>query len=116
MQISSKKISNQQTVKIFSRLHFLLAEQKNPNEVAEFLSSFLTETEHMVFAKRLTIAYLLNQGKSYSEIKKELKVSSATISSVAEKSAQASIQQAVEKIEITDQANRWFKKTKKIWS
>lgn len=116
MQISSKKISTKQEKLIFSRLHFLLAEQKNPNEVSQFLSSFMTETEHLVFAKRLTIAFLLSEGNSYSQIKKELKVSSATISSVADKMEQQSIKAAVKKIKITDQANKWYKKAKKIWS
>ena len=116
MQTSSKKLSKKQKQEIFSRLHFLLSQQKNPNEVAEFLTSFLTETEHLVFAKRLTISYLLSTGKSYSEIRKELNVSSATISSVAENINNPSIQKAINTINITQKANDWYKKVKKIWS
>lgn len=116
MQISSKKLSNKQEKLIFSRLHFLLAEQKNPNEVAKFLENFLTPTEHLVFAKRLTISYLLEQGMSYAQIKKQLKVSSATISSVADSLEQPQIQQAIKKLKAIDQATIWYKKIKKIWS
>lgn len=116
MQISSKKLTKKQSQEIFSRLHFLLAQQKNPNEVADFLATFLTETEHLVFAKRLTISYLLSQGKSYTDIKKELQVSSATISSVAQDMKNPSIQKAINTINITRQANDWYKKVKKIWS
>lgn len=116
MQVSSKKISSKQEQQIFERLHFLLAKQSNPNEIAAFLATFLTQTEHLVFAKRLAIFFLLNQGKSYSEIKTELQVSSATISTVAENINNDSIQKAIQKINIIDQTNMWFKKAKKIWS
>jgi len=116
MQVSSQKLTSKQEQIIFERLHFLLAKQNDPNEIATFLSTFLTSTEHLVFAKRLTIFFLLSQGKSYNEIKKELQVSSATISSVAENLKNPNIQKAIKKINIIDQTNKWFKKVAKIWS
>jgi len=53
----------------------------------------LSPTERIVFAKRLQIAWLLHQGKSYDVIAKQLNVSSATISSVgANKDAEGMLQ------------------------
>ena len=84
MQISSKNLSRSTQSEIVDQLYTLLADLQTPSEVKSFLKDFLTETEQTVFSKRLAIAQLLSEGKSYKDIKAELKVSSATISSVAE--------------------------------
>lgn len=61
----------------------LLADITSVKDMKAFVSTFFSESEQTVFAKRLTILMLLDEGKSYEEISKELKVSSATISSIA---------------------------------
>jgi uncharacterized protein YerC len=83
MQISAKNLTGTTEVDILNQLYRLLADLRSPQEVQAFISSFMTETERLVFAKRLAVAWLLEQGFSYEEIGKQLNVSSATISSAA---------------------------------
>jgi uncharacterized protein YerC len=54
----------------------------SPVLVREFLQSLLSETEHLMLAKRLAIAVLLSRGYSYEYIDDVLKVSKSTISVV----------------------------------
>ena len=53
---------------------------------------------------------MLHQGKSYEKIKKKLKVSSATISSVNKQIEQSGTQLIINKLKINDWASRWAKK------
>lgn len=55
---------------------------KSPTESALFIQDLLTRNEVKTLAKRLRIAKLLLQGKSYEEIKAELHNSFATIAKV----------------------------------
>ena len=64
-----------------------------------FLAAFMTETERTVLAKRLSVGYLLNKGASYDQIKNELRVSSATISTVADAIKKPGMKQALAKIQ-----------------
>lgn len=82
MQVSKKNVKKQIEVKIFKSLYQVLADLRKPNEIEKFLCDVLSETERTVLAKRLGIAWYLNKGKSYEEIRKVLKVSSATIATV----------------------------------
>lgn len=102
MQTSSQKLNPQIEADITEQFTTLLADFKHPLLVKQFLADFLTETELSVFAKRLAIVFDLYQGKSYQDIKKELKVSSATISSVAEIKDKKGIKLAIDQI-IEDQ-------------
>jgi len=115
MQVSSKSLSAKKQQEVFARFHFLLADAKQPEEIKQLLATFLTETEHLVLAKRLTIYYLLNKGKSYTQIKNELQVSSATISTVSENMKNPVIQLAISRIEVIEKANRWYQQIKKLW-
>jgi len=98
MQISSKNLSKQEEKQIHDQFITLLSDLQNPQTFTTFANDFFTDTEKLVFAKRLAIAWLLHQGKSYQEIKDQLKVSSATISSVAEIKNNPGILIATEKI------------------
>ena len=115
MQVSSKSLSKKKEAEVFARLHFLLADARHPDEITQFLSSFLTETEHLVLAKRLTIYYLLDKGQSYTQIKNELQVSSATISTVSENMKNSTIQSVINRIRIIERANNWYQQIKKLW-
>ena len=55
---------------------------KSPTESALFVQDLLTQNEAKVLSKRLRVAKLLLQGKSYEEIKTELHNSFATIAKV----------------------------------
>jgi uncharacterized protein YerC len=103
MQISAKNLTRSTESGIVNQLYSLLADLRTRAEVKAFLNDFLSETEQTVFAKRLAIAQLLTEGKSYKEIKASLKVSSATISSVAELIDKPGMALAQNKIEL----DRW---------
>lgn len=107
MQTSSKKLPTDKETELFQQLVTLLADLEHPKAMAAFLGTFLTDTERSVLSKRLAIFHLLNQGKSYEEIKAELHVSSATISSMADQSAQPAIVSALEVMQ-HDQAIETF--------
>ena len=66
----------------------------------------------MVLAKRLAIAYWLKKGRSYQNIKNNLKVSSATIASVQSQMENPGFQLALKKIEADEWASNWSKKIK----
>ena len=84
MQISNQKLDPVVELKLKEELAILLADLKKPDLVLEFLSTFLTETELLVLAKRLAILKRLHDNYSYEQIQKDLSVSSATISTVAQ--------------------------------
>jgi uncharacterized protein YerC len=84
MQTSSQPLQHAKEQRLITQLSTLLADLKNPIESEQFLRDFLTETELSVLSKRLAIYQMLKERSSYQTIQKELKVSSATISSVAE--------------------------------
>lgn len=95
MQTSNHKLSSQKETDLYLQLVTLLADIEHPKAMAAFLKAFLTDTERSVLSKRLAIFCLLSQGKSYEEIKDELHVSSATISSMADQANQPAIKQAL---------------------
>lgn len=61
-----------------------VAEIKDPNEAAEFLRDLLSYQESEMIARRLKIAELLDENKTYEEISRKLRVSSGTIARVQE--------------------------------
>jgi uncharacterized protein YerC len=82
VQISSQKLDKKTLQQLFHHLQCVLVNLKSTDQADQFITSFFTETEQVVLAKRLAIALLLKQGVPYESIKHQLKVSSATISSV----------------------------------
>lgn len=102
MHISRKAVDASITRHMEANLAIVLADLKNKPEVLAFFHDFFTEAEQTVLMKRLAIAVMLSGGNSYQEIKDQLKVSSATISFVAENINKPGIKTAVSKIK-TDQ-------------
>lgn len=84
MTITNRRHSKELQHQLTWQLSTTLAHLKQPTHIHEFLSDFLTPAEQLTLAKRLQIGQLLAQGTSYDLINKQLKVSTATISSVAE--------------------------------
>ncbi len=108
MQISRKKLNQNLKNQIYQLLYQVVADLKNSQEAQLFLESFLSKNELEVTARRLGIAYFLNKGKSYSNIKNNLAVSSTSIAAVAsqiKKDKGAKI--ALEKIHADEWADKW---------
>ena len=84
-QVSRLKLNRKFQENILRNL-FISISKVNKEDLSKlFLEDLLTRTEKIVLAKRLSIALLLESGKSYSEIREIVKVSASTISSVNNK-------------------------------
>ena len=103
MQVSSKKLNRTIEKQIFEMLYQLVADVRDPLEVKMVLKDLLTDSEQTAMVKRLAIAVYLDKGRSYEDIKTHLKVSSATIASVAEQMGNPGIQAAVNRVK----AEQW---------
>ncbi|MEK7622494.1 MAG: YerC/YecD family TrpR-related protein [Patescibacteria group bacterium] len=82
-QISKYKLSVKAEAEIKSLFTEIVSLLSRPEDIVAFLDDFLTPTERIVLAKRITIAFLLKQGCSYETIMHTLKVSAPTISDVS---------------------------------
>ncbi len=114
MRITKKQINptlKKELIKTFAQV---IADIKNQEEALAFIQGFFEETEIEVFAKRLAIAYWLKKGRSYSNIKQNLKASSATIAEISNLAKKQGFQLALKKIEAEEWAEVWARKIKKI--
>lgn len=114
MRRSSNKLSpslKNQLIRTFAQN---IADLGELDDVYIFLRDFFTEAELEIFAKRLAIAYWLKKGRSYTNIKNNLKVSSATIASMASKADTAGISLSMKKFEAEEWASIWERKIKKF--
>ena len=91
-----------------------ITDLKDITETGVFLSDFFNKSENEAFSKRLAIAYWLKKGRSYNNIKDNLKVSSATIASVQSMMDKPGFKLALKKIEAEEWANQWAEKIKKF--
>jgi len=114
MQVSKRRLNRHIQKEIFRLLHQLLADIKTPQEAENFLKDLFSKTESLALAKRIMIAYYLDHGRSYENIRENLKVSSATIASVDRKRQSEGYQLALKKIEAEKWANDWAKKIKEF--
>jgi uncharacterized protein YerC len=112
---TSEKILNPSLKKqIDNVLSQTIADLKDISETKVFLSDFFNQSENDAFSKRLAIAYWLKKGRSYNNIKDNLKVSSATIASVQAMMDKPGFKLALKKIEAEEWANQWTEKIKKF--
>ena len=96
---------------IFSQI---ITDLRDLSETETFLKDFFNESEYEAFSKRLAIAYWLKKGRSYNNIKDNLKVSSATIATVQSMMDKEGFKLALKKIEAEEWANQWTEKIKKF--
>lgn len=114
MQVSKKLINPNLKKQVYQLLYQVLADIRSKKEAEIFLREVLTETELEMIAKRLGIAYYLDKGRSYSNIKNNLKLSSATISAVAEQMRKGKgFEIALQKIRAEEWADKWAKRISK---
>lgn len=81
-QVSKYPISENIYKRCWEILTKTLIGIKNTKDADEIIIDLLTPTERIMLVKRLSIAFLLNQGYEYREIEKILRVSFQTIASV----------------------------------
>lgn len=114
MRVSEKKVNKslkKQIEKIFVQT---IVDIKDEKEAEAFVNDFFSSIETETLTKRLAVAYWLKKGRSYENIRENLKVSSATIASVQSIVDKEGVSNAIKKIEAEEWANLWAKKIKKI--
>jgi uncharacterized protein YerC len=114
MRTSQQKLNPALQKQIEMMLVRLLQDIKNEKELSLFLTDFLNPTELVSFSKRLAIAYWLQKGRSYENIRQNLKVSSATIATVQATLKKPGIKLALKKIEAEEWASQWTKRIQKV--
>lgn len=110
---TSEKILNPSLKKQIEAIFIqTITDLKDISEAKVFLNDFFNESENEAFSKRLAISYWLKKGRSYNNIKDNLKVSSATIASVQSMMDKPGFKLALKKIEAEEWANQWAEKIK----
>lgn len=82
-QVSKYPISKKVEERIFELFSKGITKLSRPSQIDSFLNAFLSPVERMMLSKRFSIAVLLLKGYKYPEIRKVLRVSPPTISSVS---------------------------------
>ncbi len=112
MRVSAKKLNPSLKSQITKALAQSIALMRDVDEVDNFLKDFLNDSEYESFAKRLAIAYWLKKGRSYANIKTNLKVSSATIAQAQKDMEKPGFAIALKKLEAEEWASQWEEKIK----
>ena len=114
MRVSDRKLNPSLKKQVEATFEQTLIDLKDVNELKSFLKDFFKDSEREAFAKRLAVAYWLKKGRSYNNIKNNLKVSSATIASVQSIIKTDGMRLAIKKIEAEEWANQWTQKIRKF--
>ena len=112
MRTSDQKIKPSLKNQITKLLAQSIADLKSLKEANTFLEDFLTVSEFESLSKRLAVAYWLRKRRSYSNIKRNLRVSSATVATIQSKIGSEGFQLALKNIEAEEWANLWSKRIK----
>ncbi len=94
-------------------LYGILAELNTPEELKVVMGDLLTDGERTAMIKRLGIAVYLDKGRSYEDIKNNVKVSSATVASVANTLGNPGWQEMIKRIKAEEWAEEWTSKISK---
>lgn len=85
----------------------VISDLKKPEEIFEFLGTFMTESEYSMFARRLEIIRRLEDNESYLTIQRAIHVSSATVAAVAQLRDLEPVQNYLKKIQKRKRSG-WF--------
>lgn len=110
MQLSQNPINKTLEKQLDEMFHSILVEVNTPEELKTILSDILTEAERAAVLKRLGIALYLDKGRSYEDIKNNIKVSSATIATVAENLGNPGWQEMIRRVKAEEWASDWTDK------
>ena len=82
MKLQPTKIKKEDKINYLNYLYHAFTDLKSPEEIENFLKSLLTESEQIMFGRRLFIAKMILEGKTYDEIIEKLHVGADTIGRV----------------------------------
>ena len=114
MRISKNKLNDSLKKEIIRTFFQTINDLKGTGEIETFFKNFFNDAELETYSKRLAIAYWLKKGRSYENIKNNLKVSSATIATVEKLLNSEGFKLALKKMEAEEWANVWSQKIKKF--
>lgn len=114
MRISSDKVNPSLKKEIVNAFIQVLTDLDNRKDIETFIKDFFNEAELETYSKRLAIAYWLKKKRSYTNIKNNLKVSSATIATVEKLIDNPGFRLAIKDLEADEWANVWSEKIKKL--
>lgn len=115
MRTSRQQVNQYLEKELLKTLYQTVADLRKPEEAEEFLNSFLSKAERLALAKRIAVAYWLDKGRGYSNIRENLKVSSATIADMQTRLKNSKgIGMTLQKIKAEEWANQWAAKIKKF--
>jgi len=115
MRRSNLKINASLEKQIEKAFAQVLADLKTFQESYGFLKDFFKTSELEAYSKRLAVAYWLKKGRSYLNIKNNLKVSTATIAEIAGMMKKKGFSLGIRKLEAEEWASQWAKKIGKAW-
>ena len=107
MKKSGEKVNKNIQNQVYKILYQVMADAKTEMDMEMVLRALLSESELDAVAKRLAIAVFLDKGQSYDHIRETLKVSSATIASVAESMNKKGMQMAITRVKAEEWADVW---------
>jgi len=107
MQLSQNPINKNIEKQLYEMLWGVLAELNNPEDIKKVFEDLLTEGERLALIKRIGIALYLDKGRNYEDIKNNIKVSSATIATVAQDLGKPGWQEIVRRIKAEEWAVKW---------
>lgn len=113
MQLSNDPINKNIEKQLSEMMYGILAELSTPEDVMMVMKDVLTDGERTAILKRLGIAVYLDKGRSYEDIKNNIRVSSATIASVAENLGNSGWQEMIRRIKAEEWASDWTEKISK---
>lgn len=114
MRTSNQKVNDILKKQLLSTFTGLIIDLKKEEEIRLFLEDFFNESELETFIKRLGVFYWLKKGRSYNNIKENLKVSSATIATAQESIKKPGIALAIKYLEADEWANVWADRIKSV--
>ncbi|KKT41742.1 MAG: TrpR family protein YerC/YecD [Candidatus Collierbacteria bacterium GW2011_GWD2_45_10] len=110
MQLSQNPINKTLEKQLGQMFYQVLAEIDSLDELKTIFNDVLTDGERIAVLKRLGIALYLDKGRSYEDVKNNIKVSSATIATVAENLGNPGWQEMIKRIKAEEWANEWTDK------
>ena len=112
MQVSKRRVNSVLEKQVNKMWYQLIVDTKTVEDAEKIFGDLLSGTEQEAIAKRLGVAYWLAKKRSYENIKENLKVSSATIATVARELKRRGWQLALEKIMSEEWSTKWEEKIK----
>lgn len=115
MQNSKLKV-NANLDKQLKRTFFqMIVDLKDIDDVEKVFTDLLSLSELTSISKRLAVAYWLAKGRSYDNIKENLKVSSATIAEIKDQLTSPGWKLALQKITADEWASEWEQRIKGVF-